>query len=115
MSNKNDLLAVLQVLKKYNLKVSFKSCKEFFKFVYIFYFVLFSQGTENLLKQEANLSDLPDNFSHDASDSVLQAYQSEGDPNSYEACYIELRNFVDSALDIYKVRKVNLKSKKLQI
>lgn len=56
------------------------------------------------MKQEANLSELPDTFSHDASDSVLQAYQSEGDPNSYESCYIELRKFVDSALDIYKVK-----------
>lgn len=67
-------------------------------------FINHIQGTESILKQEANLSDLPENFSHDASDSVLQAYQSEGDPNSYESCYIELRKFVDSALDIYKVR-----------
>lgn len=62
------------------------------------------KGTENILKQEANLSDLPDTLTHDASDSVLQAYQSEGDPNSYSSCYTELRKFVDSALDIYKVR-----------
>lgn len=55
------------------------------------------------MRQEASLSDLPDTYTHDASDSVLQAYQSEGDPNSYESCYIELRKFVDSALDIYKV------------
>lgn len=57
------------------------------------------------MKQEANLSDLPDSYTHDASDSVLQAYQSEGDPNSYVSSYVELRKFVDSALDIYKVRK----------
>jgi transcription initiation factor TFIID subunit 5 len=77
MANKNDLLAVLQVLKKYNLK-----------------------GTENILKQEANLSE---NDYRIEQDSVLQAYQSEGDPNSYATCYVELRKFVDSALDIYKV------------
>lgn len=68
-----------------------------------FYIFFFLKGTENILKQEANLTDLPETFPHDASDSVLQAYQSEGDPNSYESCYIELRKFVDSALDIYKV------------
>ncbi|CAG9812148.1 unnamed protein product [Chironomus riparius] len=78
-NNKNDILAVLQILKKYNLK-----------------------DTESLLKQEANLTDIPENFTHDASDSVLQAYQSEGDPDSYDSCYTELRKFVDSALDIYK-------------
>lgn len=65
---------------------------------------IFFQNTENLLKQEANLTDLPESFTHDTSDSVLQAYQSEGDPNSYDACYTELRKFVDSALDIYKVK-----------
>lgn len=59
-----------------------------------------------MLKQEANLTDIPENFTHDASDSVLQAYQSEGDPNSYDSCYTELRKFVDSSLDIYKVKKI---------
>lgn len=100
MANKNDLLAVLQVLKKYNLKV----------ILWIYYensiclhLIFDPKGTEDILKQEANLTDLPESFTHDASDSVLQAYQSEGDPNSYEACYIELRKFVDSSLDIYRV------------
>ena len=101
VSNKNDLLAVLQVLKKYNLKVKqVESHENYFLFTF---FNFFLKGTENILKQEANLTDVPESFPHDASDSVLQAYQSEGDPNSYESCYFELRKFVDSALDIYKV------------
>lgn len=33
---------------------------------------------------------------------MLAAYKSEGDPNSYENCYLELRKFVDESLDIYK-------------
>ena len=60
------------------------------------------KDTENLLKQEAHLTDIPEIFS-DASDSVLQAYQSEGVPDSYDSCYTELRKFVDSSLDDNKV------------
>ncbi|XP_070494188.1 transcription initiation factor TFIID subunit 5-like [Chironomus tepperi] len=79
VTNKNDILAVIQVLKKYNLK-----------------------DTENILKQEANLYDIPESFTHDASDSVLQTYESGGDPDVYNSCYYELRKFVDSSLDTFK-------------
>lgn len=34
--------------------------------------------------------------------SLLAAYKSEGDPEIYEASFLELRNFVHEALDIYK-------------
>lgn len=34
--------------------------------------------------------------------SLLAAYKSEGDPEIYEAAYLELRKFVGEALDIYK-------------
>lgn len=34
--------------------------------------------------------------------SLLAAYKSEGDPEIYEAAFLELRNFVNEALDIYK-------------
>ncbi|KAL7022472.1 hypothetical protein ACKWTF_012254 [Chironomus riparius] len=74
--NKNDILAVLQVLKRYKFK-----------------------DTENTLKKEANLPDIPEILTHDASDSVFETYQSEGDPDTYVACYSELRKFVDSSLD----------------
>lgn len=36
--------------------------------------------------------------------SVLAAYKSEGDPVLYEKYYSELKKFVESALDIYKVK-----------
>lgn len=59
------------------------------------------QGTEDLFKKEANLSDveISENFSAE----ILAAYKSEGDPNAYELSYMELRKFVDESLDIYKV------------
>lgn len=44
MSNKNDLLAVLQVLKKYNLKVNFIKNREelsFIKFSFYFFICFF--------------------------------------------------------------------------
>lgn len=56
-----------------------------------------------MLKKEASLSDLPDNAAGEADvNSVLAAYKSEGDPDIYENSYMELRRFVDEALDIYK-------------
>lgn len=81
MSNgldKNQLAAVLQVLKKYNLK-----------------------GTEEQLRKEANLAEGLDQQDSDVS-SVLTGYKSDGDPETYEASYIELKYFVENSLDIYK-------------
>lgn len=78
--NKTDLLAVLAVLKKYNLK-----------------------GTEDILKREASLSDIPENAAGEADvNSVLAAYKSEGDPDIYENSYMDLRRFVEESLDIYR-------------
>jgi len=34
--------------------------------------------------------------------SVLTGYKSDGDPETYEASYIELKRFVENSLDIYK-------------
>lgn len=36
--------------------------------------------------------------------SVLSAYKSEGDPALYEKSYSDLKKFVESSLDIYKVK-----------
>ncbi|EAT41277.1 AAEL007067-PA [Aedes aegypti] len=78
--NKTDLMAVLAVLKKYNLK-----------------------GTEDILKKEASLSDVPEHAAGEADvNSVLAAYKSEGDPDIYENSYMELRRFVEESLDIYR-------------
>lgn len=78
--DKNHLLAVLQVLRKYNLK-----------------------GTEELLKKEANIAiNLEQEKSESDVNSVLTGYKSDGDPETYEASYVELKHFVENALDIYK-------------
>ncbi|KAL1494284.1 hypothetical protein ABEB36_009907 [Hypothenemus hampei] len=80
MSNgldKNQLVAVLQVLKKYNLK-----------------------STEEQLRKEASLTE-DVNQDSDVS-SVLTGYKSDGDPETYEGSYIELKQFVENSLDIYK-------------
>ncbi|XP_067006198.2 transcription initiation factor TFIID subunit 5 [Anabrus simplex] len=82
-NDKNTLLAVLQFLRKYNLK-----------------------STEELFKKEANLTDVdgPEETPQSESEvsSVLSAYKSEGDPEVYEGSYTELKRFVEGALDIYK-------------
>jgi len=70
------------------------------------------QGTEEILKKEANFADLS---SFDSSSvqsdsevsSVLSAYKSEGDPECYDGAYTDLKKFVESALDIYKVNIKN--------
>ncbi|XP_022904363.2 transcription initiation factor TFIID subunit 5 [Onthophagus taurus] len=80
--DKNQLIAVLQILKKYNLK-----------------------STEESLKKEANIEvDLDSSSLQQESDvnSVLTGYKSDGDPEAYEDSYVELRRFVDNTLDIYK-------------
>ncbi|XP_076756911.1 TATA-box binding protein associated factor 5 isoform X2 [Xylocopa sonorina] len=81
-NEKSTMLAVLQLLRKYNLK-----------------------GTEELFKKEANLTDIsPDDAQQTDSEvnSVLSAYKSEGDPALYEKAYSELKKFVEGSLDIYK-------------
>jgi transcription initiation factor TFIID subunit 5 len=66
------------------------------------------QNTEELLKREANLTDVGSTEEIPQTDSevssVLSAYKSEGDPEVYEGAYTELKRFVEGALDIYKVK-----------
>ncbi|XP_032685738.1 transcription initiation factor TFIID subunit 5 isoform X1 [Odontomachus brunneus] len=81
-NDKTTMLAVLQLLKKYNLK-----------------------STEELFRKEANLQDVSIEDSQQTDSevtSVLSAYKSEGDPALYEKAYSELKKFVEGALDIYK-------------
>ncbi|CAH1105872.1 unnamed protein product [Psylliodes chrysocephalus] len=80
--DKTQLSAVLQVLKKYNLK-----------------------GTEEILRKEANIADNIDSeaLNQDTDvNSVLSGYKSDGDPEAYDAAYSDLKRFVESSLDIYK-------------
>ncbi|KAJ8916111.1 hypothetical protein NQ315_004478 [Exocentrus adspersus] len=80
--DKGQIAAVLQILKRYNLK-----------------------GTEELLRKEASLEDNADEdvLQPDSSvSSVLTGYKSDGDPETYEASYMELKHFVEGTLDIYK-------------
>ncbi|XP_039763631.1 transcription initiation factor TFIID subunit 5 [Pararge aegeria] len=76
------LLAVLQLLRKYNLK-----------------------GTEDILRKEANLGDVEyENLDLPEVElaSILTAHHTESDPYSYEFAYDSLKKFVESSLDIYK-------------
>jgi transcription initiation factor TFIID subunit 5 len=80
--DKSQIAAVLQILKRYNLR-----------------------GTEELLRREANIaSGLGDGSLQQNSDvsSVLTGYKSDGDPETYEDSYMELKRFVENSLDIYK-------------
>ncbi|XP_035827359.1 transcription initiation factor TFIID subunit 5 isoform X2 [Aplysia californica] len=82
-SDKQTLLAVLQFLKKHNLK-----------------------DTEDLLKQEAKVSDDDLKTEEDKKSEVSQAlavYKSDDDPSLYEDLYRNLKNFIDSCLDVHKV------------
>lgn len=65
------------------------------------------QSTEEILKKETNI-DVTIPGGQDSSQnesevsSVLSAYKSEGDPKIYETVYQDLKNFVESSLDVYK-------------
>ncbi|CAG9784433.1 unnamed protein product [Diatraea saccharalis] len=76
------LLAVLQLLRKYNLK-----------------------GTEEILRKEASLGDVEyENLDLPEVEiaSILTAHHTESDPYSYEFAYDSLKKFVENSLDIYK-------------
>ncbi|XP_067687895.1 transcription initiation factor TFIID subunit 5-like [Haliotis asinina] len=85
ISEKQTLLAVLQFLKKHNLK-----------------------ETETLLKKEAKVSD--EEFKTEDSgptasevSHALAAYKSDDDPSIYEDLYTDIKAFIDSCLDVHKV------------
>ncbi|XP_026321818.1 transcription initiation factor TFIID subunit 5 isoform X2 [Hyposmocoma kahamanoa] len=76
------LLAVLQLLRKYNLK-----------------------GTEEILKKEASLGDVEiDNIDLPEVElaSILTSHHTESDPYTYEIAYDSLKKFVENSLDMYK-------------
>lgn len=76
------LLAVLQLLRKYDLK-----------------------GTEEILRKEANLGDAEyENLDLPEVElaSILTAHHTESDPYSYEFAYESLKKFVENSLDVYK-------------
>ncbi|XP_076037366.1 transcription initiation factor TFIID subunit 5-like [Oratosquilla oratoria] len=82
--DRNSLVAVLQFLKKNNLK-----------------------ETEDLLRSEVKFYDeVADSKVGVTGDtevsSVLSAYKSEGDPAEYEDAYTGLQNFIEKSLDAYK-------------
>ncbi|XP_068222556.1 transcription initiation factor TFIID subunit 5-like [Palaemon carinicauda] len=82
--DRNTLIAVLQFLKKNNLK-----------------------GTEDLLRQESHffeeVDDSKPGLGGDAEvSSVLSAFKSEGDPAEYEEAYMSLHSFIEKSLDAYK-------------
>lgn len=57
------------------------------------------------MKKEANITDNLDdgNLQQDSDvNNVLSGYKSDGDPEIYEECYLDLKRFVENSLDIYK-------------
>ena len=57
------------------------------------------------MKKEANITDSLDdgNLQQDSDvNNVLSGYKSDGDPEIYEECYLDLKRFVENSLDIYK-------------
>ncbi|CAH1399603.1 unnamed protein product [Nezara viridula] len=77
--NGTTLLAVLQVLQKYNLK-----------------------ETEDQLKKEAKVSDVLKQRSDSKVSSVLSTHKSEGNADLYEDAFMDLKKFVDSSFDAFK-------------
>ncbi|XP_014677926.1 PREDICTED: transcription initiation factor TFIID subunit 5-like [Priapulus caudatus] len=82
--DKQTLLAVLQFLKKHNLK-----------------------DTQELLQKEAKLKVDDDSNNTVAQtnsevSAALSAYKSEGDPSIYEDQYLTIREFIEESLDTYK-------------
>lgn len=62
------------------------------------------QETEEQLKKEAKVDDVSGSQGTESEvSSVLSTYKSEGNPDLYEDAYIDLKKFVDSSLDAYKV------------
>ncbi|RWS13329.1 transcription initiation factor TFIID subunit 5-like protein [Dinothrombium tinctorium] len=85
-TDKETLLAVIQVCKKFNLK-----------------------ETEEILKKEANLTEdevkelTSASIDHDVNiTNVLSTYKSEGDPDLYAESFRKLIKFVETSLDVYK-------------
>lgn len=68
-------------------------------------FIIF-QGTEELLRKEANLTDIDDSIPIEDVNGVLAAYKSDGDPDLYESSYLDLKKFVENSLDIYRVMQI---------
>ncbi|KAH3747761.1 hypothetical protein DPMN_182191, partial [Dreissena polymorpha] len=85
VTDKQTLLAVLQFLKKHNLK-----------------------GTEDFLKKETGLQDTDvsqDTSAQTASEvaHALAAYKSDDDPSIYGDHYRDLKAFIETCLDVHKV------------
>ncbi|KAL5276607.1 TAF5.2 family protein [Megaselia abdita] len=79
-ADKKELIALLKLVKKYNLK-----------------------GTEELLKQEAGIGEDLDGIEHEVVDVASSVdTQIETDFEIYDICFTDLRNFVEESLDIYK-------------
>jgi len=63
-----------------------------------------------LLKREAHISELEmrGNIPDADVQSVLSSYASDENPDEYTDAYIQLKNFIETSLDIYKVSSSKL-------
>ena len=79
-TDKQTLLAVLQFLKKQNLK-----------------------GTEEALRREVSCAGIEENVVANSDiSSALSEYSSEGDPTKYEQYYTGIQEYIEKSLDVYK-------------
>lgn len=84
-ADKKELIALLKLVKKYNLK-----------------------GTEELLKQEAGIGEDLDGIVNTIDEHEVVDASSSADPATetdfeiYDLCFSDLRTFVEESLDIYK-------------
>ncbi|CAB4015297.1 Transcription initiation factor TFIID subunit 5 [Paramuricea clavata] len=79
-TDKQTLLAVLQFLKKQNLK-----------------------GTEEALRREVSCTGIEENIVANSDiSSALSEYSSEGDPTKYEHYYTGIQEYIEKSLDVYK-------------
>lgn len=106
LPDKNVLSAVLQICRKYNLKVNLHliMVPYFFYEMLSFWHTVLLQKTEEAFKTEVNVtSDMVSMGNESEVNKLLSAYKSEGNPDVYKDTYADLMKFVENSLDIYKV------------
>ncbi len=72
----------------------------------IYLFIIKLQQTEEWLKREAQINDFEANKmlpTDQDVQSVLSSYASDENPDEYSSSYSQLKTFIDSSLDAYKV------------
>jgi len=72
----------------------------------------FNQRAEEWLKKEANVADSEVKIvsvSDNDVQSALSSYASDENPDEYSSAYYQLKGFINTSLDAYKVIEINVK------